>query len=173
MNNNFNLKQFLAEGRLLNEEAQVDENLIKSTFDEKVQDDYKPLIGTDPIYDGLEEVLNSPETFQKVVEWVKGMVEDEDEDEDYTEAYASDATDYKIMEAFAPRLVQNLIKAGFTYDKGEDEWIVPENYSNKTEYEALTSYGIIWDIWGLGGDYDTSPRETISQFLTRAAGQAV
>jgi hypothetical protein len=134
-----------------------------------VQDDYKPLIGTDPIYDGLEEVLNSPETFQKVVEWVKEMVEDEEEDEDYTEAYASDATDYKIMEVFAPRLVQNLLDAGFTYNKDEDEWIVPENYFNKTEYEALTSYGIIWDIWGLGGDYDTSPRETIGQFLKRAA----
>ena len=175
MNNNFNLKQFLAEGRLLNEEAQVDENLIKSTFDEKVQDDYKPLIGTDPIYDGLEEVLNSPETFQKVAEWVKDQFESSGEDlEEGDEAgYASDATDYAIMETFAPRLVQNLIKAGFTYDKDEDYWTVPENYSNKTEYEALTSYGIIWDIWGLGGDYDTSPRETISQFLTRAAEQAV
>ena len=80
MNNNFNLKSFLAEGKLLNEDAQVDENLIKSIFDEKVQDDYKPLIGTDPIYDGLEEVLNSPETFQKVTEWVKDQVESSGED---------------------------------------------------------------------------------------------
>jgi hypothetical protein len=159
----------------LNEEAQVDENLIKSIFDEKVQDDYKPLIGTDPIYDGLEEVLNSPKTFQKVAEWVKDQFESSGEDlEEGDEAgYASDATDYSIMEAFAPRLVQNLIKAGFTYDKGEDDWTVPESYSDKTDYEALTSYGVIYDIWGLGGDYDTSPRETISQFLTSAAEQAV
>jgi hypothetical protein len=175
MNNNFNLKQFLAEGRLLNEEAQVDENLIKSTFDEKVQDDYKPLIGTDPIYDGLEEVLNSPETFQKVAEWVKDQFESSGEDlEEGDEAgYASDATDYMIMEAFAPRLVQNLLKVGFTYTPGDrdGDWAVPEDYSNKTDYEELTSYGIIWDIWDV--DYDTSPREIVSQFLTRAAEQAV
>jgi hypothetical protein len=175
MNNNFNLKSFLAEGRLLNEDTQVDGNLIKSIFNEKVQDDYKLLIGTDPIYDGLEGVLNSPETFQKVIEWVKDQVESSGEDfeEGEEEGYASDATDYMIMEAFAPRLVQNLIKAGFTYDKDEDYWTVPESYSDKAEYEELTSYGIIYDIWGLGGDYDTSPRETISQFLTSAAEQAV
>ena len=171
MNNNFNLKKFLAEGKLLKEEAQVDENLIKSIFDEKVQDDYKPLIGNDPIYDGLEEVLNSPETFQKVTEWVNDQVESSGEDfeEGEEESYASDATDYMIMEAFAPRLTQNLLDAGFTYNKEEDEWTVPENYSDKTEYEVLTSYGIIWDIWGLGGDYDTSPRETIGEFLKDAA----
>jgi hypothetical protein len=175
MENNFNLKQFLTEGRLLNEDTQVDENLIKSIFDERVQDDYKPLIGTDPIYDGLEGVLNSPETFQKVTEWVKDQVESSGEDfeEGEEEGYASDATDYMIMEAFAPSLVQNLIKAGFTYNKDEDYWTVPESYSDKAEYEELTSYGIIYDIWGLGGDYDTSPRETISQFLTSAAEQAV
>ena len=85
MNNNFNLKSFLTEGRLLNEEAQVDENLIK---------------------------------------------------------------------------------AGFTYDKDEDYWTVPEDYSSKTDSDELISYGI---IWGLGGDYDTSPRETIGEFLADAA----
>jgi len=169
MNNNFNLKSFLAEGRLLNEDAQVDENLIKSIFDEKVQDDYKPLIGTDPIYDGLEEVLNSPETFQKVTEWVKDQIESygEDFEEGEEEGFASDATDYMIMRAFAPRLAQNLLKVGFTYDEGEDSWMVPEDYSSKTDSEELTSYGIIWDIWDV--DYDTSPREIISQFLEEAA----
>jgi hypothetical protein len=169
MNNNFNLKQFLAEGRLLNEDTQVDENLIKSIFDEKVQDDYKPLIGTDPIYDGLEEVLNSPETFQKVTEWVKDQIESSGEDfeEGEEEGFASDATDYMIMRAFAPRLVQNLLKAGFIYNKDEDYWTVPEDYSSKTDSDELTSYGIIWDIWDV--DYDTSPRELISQFLEEAA----
>ena len=74
-----------------------------------------------------------------------------------------------IMDTFTPRLVQNLLKIGFTYDKEEDSWTVPEDYYDITDYEVLTSYGIIYDIWGLGSDYDTSPRETISQFLKSAA----
>jgi hypothetical protein len=30
-----------------------------------------------------------------------------------------------------------------------------------------TSYGIIWDVWNM--DYDTSPREAISDYLKDAA----
>lgn len=81
--------------------------------------------------------------------------------------YAYDATDRIIMEIFTPRLIQNLIKVGFTYDRNEDSWTVPENYSNKTDSNELTSYGIIWDIWDV--DYDTSPREFIGEFLADAA----
>jgi hypothetical protein len=147
----------------------LDDNTIKMVFDEKIQDDYKPLIGTDPIYDGLEKVLNSPELLQKVTEWVNNMLEDEDDEEieDMTGAYTSDAVDYEIMKAFAPQLAKNLIKVGFTYDKNDDIWAVPEKYSNKTNYKELTSYGIIWDIWNV--DYDTSPREAISDYLQDAA----
>jgi len=148
----------------------VDNNTIQMIFDERIQDEYKPLIGTDPIYGGLEKVLNSPKLFQKVTEWVNDMLENEDDEDDIddtTKGYASDATDYKIMETFAPYLAKNLIKVGFTYNKNKDIWTVPKNYLDKTNDKELTSYGIIWEIWGV--DYDTSPREIIGEYLQDAA----
>lgn len=158
MENSFNLKKFLAEGRLLKE---VDNNKIKQIIDEKIQEDYKPLIGTDPIYDGLEEVLNSSKIFQDII----NNVDNDEDDEDLLMGQISDSVDFTIMGEFAPRLVKNLLAVGFKYDSDDDSWIVPKKYI--VDDEMLTSYGIIWDIWGV--DYDTSPREIIGDYLEEAA----
>lgn len=165
MNNNFDLKKFLTEGKLL---IEVDNNEIKQIFDEKVQEEYKPLVGTDPIYDGLEEVLNSPKTFQDVVDGVNDTIssyDDEDLDPELIPSFTADTVDFTIMGEFAPRLVKNLLAVGFKYDSDDESWTIPEKYI--VDDEMLTSYGIIWDIWGV--DYDTSIREIVSDYLEEAA----
>jgi len=138
--------------------------------------EYLVLVGTDPIYDGLDKVVNDPETKQEAwdLTWEINSYYEED---GMIEAFAQDGTDYKVMSNFAPQLVKNLIKAGFTYNKSEDYWTVPNSYLEKLpegrrdQYtEGATSYGIIWDFWGV--DYDTSPREAISDMLDEAANNS-
>jgi hypothetical protein len=71
------------------------------------------------------------------------------------------------MELFSKKLIKNLIKNKFIWDKENEGWIVPKKF-RKTKYvditgeqNALTNYGIVWDI--LPMDYDTCIREIISE----------
>ena len=160
-------------------EFEVDKEKLMSIFDEVFNDkiqDYSSLISTDPIYDGLNDVIKNPNVKQAIFDWAYLLTtEDEDDEEeviDIFRGYVSDGVDYEVMKTFAPQLVKNLIKAGFTYDKDEDIWTIPQSYldkiDNSSDYlNGATSYGIIWDVWGV--DYDTSPRENISSYLEDAA----
>ena len=158
-------------------EIDVDKEALMSQFEEQWKDhsqEYLDLVGTNPIYKGLDAVVNNPKVKQETFDWAYNLTA-EDEDEDALEGfggYVQDGIDYEIMQAFAPQLAKNLIAAGFTYDKGEDIWTVPQSYLDKMggmfDYsKGATSYGIIWDIWNM--DYDTSPREVISDYLEDAA----
>ena len=158
-------------------EIDVDKEALMSQFEEQWKDqspEYLDLVGTDPIYKGLDAVVNNPKVKQEAFDWAYELTAD-DEDEDALEmfgAYVQDSIDYEIMKAFAPQLAKNLIAAGFTYDKDEDIWTIPQSYLDKIgdvfDYSnGATSYGIIWDVWNM--DYDTSPRELIGDYLKDAA----
>jgi len=158
-------------------EVEMDKEALMSQFEEQWKDhsqEYLDLVGTNPIYKGLDAVVNNPKVKQETFDWAYNLTA-EDEDEDALEGfggYVQDGIDYEIMQAFAPQLAKNLIAAGFTYDKGEDIWTVPQSYLDKMDgmfdySKGATSYGIIWDIWNM--DYDTSPREVISDYLEDAA----
>jgi hypothetical protein len=146
------------------------ENDLKKTFlklwDEHITDDYLSLINTNNvIYDGLDKVLKDPKLKEKIFNDTHDRIADEDfesEEERYNDFQGSviDEIDYTIMAEFAPQLARNLLTAGFKYDSDEDMWTSPNT-------NQFTSYGIIWDVWGV--DYDTSVRETISEYLEQAA----
>jgi hypothetical protein len=146
------------------------ENNLKKTFlklwDKQITDDYLSLINTNNvIYDGLDKVLKDPKLKEKTFNEAYNRIVDEDfesEEERYNDFQGSviDEIDYNIMAEFAPQLARNLLTAGFKYDSDEDMWTSPDA-------NQFTSYGIIWDIWGV--DYDTSVRETISEYLEDAA----
>jgi hypothetical protein len=146
------------------------ENDLKKTFlklwDEHITDDYLSLINTNNvIYDGLDKVLKDPKLKEKIFNNAYDRIADEDfedEEERYNDFQGSviDEIDYSIMAEFAPQLARNLLTAGFKYDSDEDMWTSPKS-------NQFTSYGIIWDVWGV--DYDTSVRETISEYLEQAA----
>jgi hypothetical protein len=160
-------------------EVEVDKEKLMPIFDEVFNDkiqDYSSLVGTDPIYDGLNNVIKNPSVKQAIFDWAYSLTtEDEDDEEEVIDmfgGYVSDGVDYEIMRTFAPQLAKNLIKAGFTYDKDEDIWTIPQPYLDKIDSpfnysDGATSYGIIWDVWGV--DYDTSPRENIGSYLEDAA----
>ena len=155
-------------------EFEMDKEALMSQFDKQWKDhsqEYLDLVGTDPIYKGLDTVVNDPKIKQETFDWAYKFTA-EDEDDDGFGGYVQDGIDYEIMQAFAPQLAENLIAAGFTYDKDEDIWTLPQSYLDKTDgmfdySNGATSYGIIWDIWNM--DYDTSPREVISDYLKDAA----
>jgi hypothetical protein len=132
---------------------------------------YDELLGTNPIYNGLDQVLEDPELFDNVMEIVNDIIDSDDYDDDEEKeesrmSYVIDFTDRTIMSMFAPQLIQNLLDLGFTYDSDQDSWTIPQQYQVKGR-SNLTSYGIIWDIWGV--DYDTSVRESIGDILRDAA----
>lgn len=156
---------------------EADENnmsLFNEIWDEQSKE-YLSLVGTDPIYDGLDKVVNDPDVKQKALDWATQLTaEDEDEEDNLFGGYAQDGIDYEIMQAFAPQLARNLVKNGFKYDKDELYWTIPSAYLNKLDKSrqevyknGATSYGIIWDFFNY--DYDTSPRENISDYLDDAA----
>jgi len=157
-------------------EVEMDKEALMSQFDKQWKghsQEYLDLVGTDPIYKGLDTVVNNPKVKQEIFDWAYKFTA-EDEDDDGFGGYVQDGIDYTIMEYFAPQLAKNLIAAGFTFDKEEDEWTVPQSYLSKMDNSfgysdtfRPTSYGIIWDIWNM--DYDTSPREVISDYLKDAA----
>lgn len=147
----------------------MDDPLYEVFLEGKEQ--YEELLGTSPIYNGLDQVLNDPELFDNVMEIVNDMMDDNDYDnneekEESRMGYVVDFTDRTIMSMFAPQLIQNLLDLGFTYDSNDDNWVVPQQYQVDGGND-LTSYGIIWDIWGV--DYDTSVRESIGDILRDAA----
>jgi hypothetical protein len=155
---------------------EVDENqmsFFNEIWDEQSKE-YSALVGTDPIYDGLDKVANDPSVKQSALEWAQGLSNEDDDEDDMFNAYAQDGIDYTIMREFAPQLASNLVKVGFKYDKDEEYWSIPSAYLNKLDKSrqevyknGATSYGIIWDFFNY--DYDTSPRETISDYLDEAA----
>jgi len=146
------------------------ENNLKKTFlklwDKQITDEYLPLVNTgDVIYKGLDEVLKDPELKEKTFNDAYDRIVDEDfesEEEryDYFQGSVMDEVDFNIMAEFAPQLAKNLLTAGFEYDSDEDLWILPDT-------NQFSSYGIIWDVWGI--DYDTNIRETIGRYLKNAA----
>ena len=157
-------------------ESQLNENENNIPFDELWDEqsrDYLALVGTDPIYDGLDKVVNDPKTKYSALEWAQKLA-GEDEDDNMFGAYAQDGIDYEIMQRFAPQLVRNLVGVGFNYNSDDMDWTVPPAYLNKLDdstkkayQNGATSYGIIWDFFNY--DYDTSPREIISDYLDDAA----
>ena len=159
--------------KLNEEESQEDREKFENVWNSNTPE-YLALVGTDPIYDRLDTVVNDPMTKQETWDWVRDINSEDEDDDDMIEAYSQDGIDYTIMERFAPQLAKNLVRAGFTYDKDEEYWSIPDSYleklpeSRRNEYtNGATSYGIIWDFWGM--DYDTSPRENISDKLDDAA----
>jgi hypothetical protein len=159
------------------DKVEINKKTLMLQFNDQWKDhsqEYLDLVGTDPIYKGLDTVVNDPKVKQEIFDWAYNLTA-EDEDEDALKSfggYVQDGIDYEIMQAFAPQLAENLIAAGFTYDKDEDIWTLPQSYLDKTDgmfdySNGATSYGIIWDVWNM--DYDTSPREVISDYLKDAA----
>lgn len=149
-------------------------NLIKEI--DELKKEYLEVADSDIIHRGLKDVVNSPKLYKEVgqslVEQAADGIEDE---EDKLLGYAQDLTDLYIMREFAPQLAQNLLDAGFVYeDLGDDAWVIPNNIydqwdttkQNRYQDQYITSYGIIWEFWGVG--YDTNIRENISEFLEDA-----
>lgn len=158
--------------RQLKEADENNTDLFNEIWNEQ-SEEYSALVGTDPIYDGLDKVVNDPAVKQNALDWATQLTA-EDEEDDMFGGYAQDGIDYEIMQAFAPQLARNLVKVGFKYDKDEEYWTIPSAYLNKLDKSrqdvyknGATSYGIIWDFFNY--DYDTSPRETISDYLDDAA----
>lgn len=158
-------------------ESQLNENKNNIIFDElwgEQSKEYLDLVGTDPIYDGLDKVVNDPRTMYSALKWAQELADEDEDDDDMFGAYAQDGIDYEIMQRFAPQLARNLVRLGFNYNSDDTYWTVPPAYldklndSTKKEYQnGATSYGIIWDFFNY--DYDTSPREIIGDYLDKAA----
>lgn len=145
-------------------------NYNEKVFKEQVGE-YFSLINETPLYKGMEKVLLSKKLLKEVIERNECLLEDcEEEGEElnnYIEGITVDSVDCCVMELFAEKLVKNLIKNKFIWDKENEGWIVPKKFK-KTKYvditgeqNALTNYGIVWDI--LPMDYDTCIREIISE----------
>ena len=137
--------------------------LDKELFEEQVNE-YRSLISETPLYKGLEQVLDSEELLEGVVERNECITEDWDE-EDKEDGYGGitiDGVDCVVMKLFAEQLIENLIEEGFIWDKEEECWTVPEKYiTEKNKDLQLTNYGIVWDI--LPMDFDTCIREMVSE----------
>ena len=141
MNNEFLKMQKLAglitEGRYkarLNE-IEINKEELMPKFEEIWKDktlDYSSLIGTDPIYKGLDGVLNNPKIKQNAFDWAYELtIEDEEEDSSMFKAYTSDGIDYEIMQAFAPQLAKNLIKHEVTLITRQDFDLVNKEATDK------------------------------------------
>jgi len=137
--------------------------LDKELFEEQVNE-YRSLISETPLYKGLEQVLDSEELLEGVVERNECITEDWDE-EDKEDGYGGitiDGVDCVVMRLFAEQLIENLIEEGFIWDKEEECWTVSEKYiTEKNKDLQLTNYGIVWDI--LPMDFDTCIREMVSE----------
>ena len=137
----------------------------KEVFDEQVNE-YRSLISENSLYKGLEEVLDSEELLEKVIERNECISEDWDE-EDKEDGYGGvtvDGVDCVVMELFAEQLIKNLLEEGFIWNKEDEYWTIPEKYKGSTligDNNELTNYGVVWDI--LPMDYDTSIREMVSE----------
>ena len=147
------------------------ESDLKKTFLElwntHLKENYLSLLNTDVIYHGLDKVLKDPDLKNKVLEDAYNRIAGEDfesEEERYNDFQGSviDEIDFNVMAEFAPQLARNLLTAGFKYNSDTDMWTSPN-----TNTHQWSSYGIIWDVWGV--DYDTNIRETISEYLENAA----
>jgi hypothetical protein len=127
---------------------------VKEVWDEQISD-YTEL-GNEGLYEGLSEVLNSPDILEEIQgitdEWMEDY-EDEEEYDDMLEMNISDLCHYQIMSRFHSQLFKNLHKEGYEL-LGDNDWKLP----NKRGVQ--TTYGIIWDEWGV--DYDTNVREKIA-----------
>jgi hypothetical protein len=153
------------------------QNIMNTIADTK-QEYFTDIDSNDILYRGLRQTVNSSQVDNDIADSLLDMAEvevDNDEEDivDTITDYANMMTHFRIMDRFAPQLVKNLLDAGFTYDKTEDKWTIPNDRylddMNKPRYDdkTATSYGIIWDFWGV--DYDTSDRESISDSLADAA----
>jgi hypothetical protein len=142
----------------------------EKVFKEQVGE-YFSLINETPLYKGMEKVLLSKKLLKEVIERNECLLEDCEEEGEDLENYISgitvDSVDCIVMELFAKKLIKNLIKNKFIWDKENEGWIVPKKFK-KTKYiditgeqNELTNYGIVWDI--LPMDYDTCIREMISE----------
>ena len=147
------------------------ESDLKKTFlklwNTHLKENYLSLLNTDVIYHGLDKVLKDPDLKNKVLEDAYNRIDGEDfesEEERYNDFQGSviDEIDFNVMAEFAPQLARNLLTAGFKYNSDTDMWTSPN-----TNTHQWSSYGIIWDVWGV--DYDTNIRETISEYLENAA----
>jgi hypothetical protein len=155
----------------VNKPTNLADDPLYQIFNE-TKEEYDNLVGTDPIYKGLEIILNDSSLYEDILKTVEEELEeyeyDEEEKEEYRPGLVEDYTNYTIMEKFAPTFIYNLLDAGFTYNKSEDEWTISQQYQ-VDGYESLTSYGIIWDILGI--DFDTNPRERIGDILKTTANK--
>ena len=141
----------------------------EKVFKEQVGE-YFSLINETPLYKGMEKVLLSKKLLKEVIERNECLLEDCEEEGEELENYISgltvDSVDCIVMELFSEKLVKNLIKNKFVWNKEDETWIVPNKF-RKTKFihitgeqTELTNYGIVWDI--LPMDYDTCIREMIS-----------
>ena len=144
-------------------------NYNEKVFKEQVGE-YFSLINETPLYKGMEKVLLSKKLLKEVIErnedLLEGSEEEGEELENYIEGLTVDSVDTIVMEMFSEKLIKNLIKNKFVWDKENESWNVPSKF-RKTKYVditgeqmELTNYGIVWDI--LPMDYDTCIREIIS-----------
>ena len=141
----------------------------EKVFKEQVGE-YFSLINETPLYKGMEKVLLSKELLKEVIERNEDLLEDSEEEgeelENYIIGLTVDSVDAIVMEMFSEKLIKNLIKNKFVWDKENESWKVPKKF-RKTNYvditgeqKYLTNYGIVWDV--LPMDYDTCVREMIS-----------
>ena len=141
----------------------------EKVFKEQVGE-YFSLINETPLYKGMEKVLLSKELLKEVIErnedLLEGSEEEGEELENYIIGLTVDSVDAIVMEMFSEKLIKNLIKNKFVWDKENESWKVPKKF-RKTNYvditgeqKYLTNYGIVWDV--LPMDYDTCVREMIS-----------
>jgi hypothetical protein len=155
------------------------QNIINIIADTK-QEYFNEIDSNDILYRGFKETVDSPQVNNDIADSLIDIIEedssnDEENIVDTITDYTNIITHFRVMDNFAPQLVKNLLDAGFTYNKTEDEWTIPDDrYNNLSDIEKemyddkiATSYGIIWNFWGI--DYDTSDREAVSDSLADAA----
>jgi hypothetical protein len=141
----------------------------EKVFKEQVGE-YFSLINETPLYKGMEKVLLSKKLLKEVIERNECLLEDCEEEGEELENYISgltvDSVDCIVMELFSKKLIKNLIKNKFIWNKEDETWTIPNKF-RKTKFVnitgeqvELTNYGIVWEL--LPMDYDTCVREMIS-----------
>jgi hypothetical protein len=150
--------------------------MVKQEIFNEAINEYRSLISETPLYKGLEQVLDSEE-LKQLVENRYQEIETEYKEEGYDDfeecssGTIYDSVDIFVMQLFAKQFIQNLINEGFTWDKKNECWDVPEKtqtkFANITgKRSQLTNYGIIWDV--TPKDYDTCIREAVSSQIDDA-----
>ena len=137
----------------------------------KYYEDWKDKVNKNPeLYKGLKEAMQSPQ-FSKGIkdltdQFTNSYREEPDEDiseEEYVGRWVWEFYFLKIIAIWGKTFIKNLFDNGFTYNRNNESWTVPDKYSNQWRNEnELTGYGLIWKVFPI---MDTDTRERVGEYF--------